>query len=540
MALKRKGGWLAFSAALAAITLIWSGSADISARTQYFGPDRMTYQPIPGADGTMCEMPGYAEPAAAVMDTVREPLPLPVEALLSAGGNICELPSSVSASFAGAAGASQQAQRRPLPPLVGEKAAVGIPRIVTARSAVINRPPVRYLKDPYAAFSSIAVNAENDMVIMTDENLFRIVEYSRRDNTPAGAALTEPRRVIGGDQTRTEMMCASYIDPKTLEVYVTNNDTQNWLPTFSREARGNATPDRVLATPHRTWGITADEVRQELFLTIQGTGAVVVYKKGASDYDAPVRLLMGDATELADPHGIALDMQRDLMVIANHGHRERSVPQPARTPLIWDEYAKIWSKSMEEETGLRSIPSLFAGGGGGGNGRGGERGEEWVANEGGGGGGWFDFPSITIHARGASGNPAPLRVSKGPRTQLNWPSHVALHEARGEVFVANDADDSVLVFKITDNGDVPPTRVIKGPRTLIKNPTGVNVDAVNNELWVASMGNYTATVFPLTANGNAAPIRQIRGGPTGGTALMIGNPGAVGYDSKRQEILVPN
>ncbi len=82
-------------------------------------------------------------------------------------------------------------------------------------------------------------------------------------------------------------MCGSYIDPKTLEVYVTNNDTQNWLPMFSREARGNAAPDRVLATPHRTWGITADEMRQELYLTIQGAGAVVVYNKGASDYDAP-------------------------------------------------------------------------------------------------------------------------------------------------------------------------------------------------------------------------------------------------------------
>ena len=201
--------------------------------------------------------------------------------------------------------------------------------------------------------------------------------------------------------------------------------------------------------------------------------------------------------------------------------------------MSWDEYSKVWSRSMEETTGLRSIPSMFARPGGRGNG-GGE------GDEGGGGGGWFDFPSITIHARSASGNAAPLRVIKGPKTQLNWPSHVSLHEQRGEIFVANDADDSVLVFKITDNGDVAPTRVIKGARTLIKNPTGVTVDAANNEFWVASMGNYTATVFPITANGNVAPIRQIRGGPSGGTALMIGNPGAVGYDTKRQEILVPN
>jgi DNA-binding beta-propeller fold protein YncE len=545
MALKTTAARVGF-AAIGAIALIWSGSTEgISARTRVFGDDRMSFQPLPNADGEMCVLPPYSARMAAA---VPEPQPsaewewartqftgtsrigsLPPAA--STVGEICEVPSF--AAGAGAAGA--QAQRRPLPPLVGERAAESVPRTITARSAVINRPPVRYLKDPYAAFSSIAVNVENDMVIMTDENLFRILEYSRRDNTPPGAPLTEPRRAIGGDQTRTEMMCGSYIDPKTLEVWVTNNDTQNWLPVFSREARGNAAPDRVLATPHRTWGITGDEIRQEIYLTIQGAGAVVVYRKDASNYDAPVRVLRGDATELADPHGIALDIKRDLMVIANHGHRQRSVPSPARTPMPWEEYQKVWSRSMEEETGLRSIPSLFPAAPGEGRGGGGGEGDDA-----GGGGGWFDFPSITIHARGASGNTAPLRVIKGARTRLNWPSHVSLHEGRGEIFVANDADDSVLVFNITDSGDVAPKRVIKGARTRIKNPTGVYVDAVNNEVWVASMGNYTAAVFPVTASGDVAPIRQIRGGPENGEALMIGNPGAVGYDSKRQEVLVPN
>jgi hypothetical protein len=547
MALKSTERWLGFSAALAAIAMMWSGTAaDVSARTQFFGADRMSFQPLPSADGEMCLFPDYAARLAAATPAQQlspewewartqfagtdRDVSLPPLSVL--GGNMCEVPSYAAGS--GAVGAQQP--RRPLPPLVGEKAAESVPRTIRARSAVIDRPPVRYLKDPYAAFSSISVNAENDMVILTDENLFRILEYSRRDNTPPSAPLTVPRRAIGGDQTRTEMMCGSYIDPKTLEVYVTNNDTQNWLPVFSREARGNAAPDRVLATPHRTWGIAGDEARQELFLTIQGASAVVVYRKNASNYDAPIRLLQGEATELGDPHGIALDMKRDLMVIANHGHRQRAVaPAAPRTPMSWEEYSKVWSRSMEEETGLRSIPSRFLAPPGAGRGGGGGEDED-----GGGGGGWFDFPSITIHARAAEGNTAPLRIIKGARTRLNWPSHVSIHEGRGEIFVANDADDSVLVFNITDSGDVAPKRVIKGGRTRIKNPTGVNVDAVNNELWVASMGNYTAAVFPITASGDVAPLRQIRGGPANGEALMIGNPGAVGYDSKRQEVLVPN
>jgi hypothetical protein len=32
----------------------------------------------------------------------------------------------------------------------------------------------------------------------------------------------------------------------------------------------------------------------------------------------------------------------------------------------------------------------------------------------------------------------------------------------------------------------------------------------------------------------------IRNGPLDAPALMIGNPGAIGYDTKRDEILVPN
>jgi DNA-binding beta-propeller fold protein YncE len=383
---------------------------------------------------------------------------------------------------------------------------------VRTRNGNVDKKPARYIKDPNPAWSSIAVNPANDMVIMTDENLYRIVEYNRLDNTPPTARLTEPKRVIGGDQTRMEMLCGAYIDPRTLDVYVTNNDTQDWMPVFSRNAKGNVAPDRLLATPHRTWGITADEIRQELFMTIQFPSAVIVYKKTAANADAPLRLLEGDATELADPHGIAIDIKDDLLLVTNHGHRR--FYGGAAVSTLTESWEKWIGGSTADLNGLprRYLPGL----------------------------GKFEMPSINIYARGAGGNTPPRRVIKGAKTQLNWPSHVAVHEERGEIFVANDADDSVLVFRITDNGDVAPTRVIKGPKTHVKFPTGLSVDPKNGELWVANMGNFAATVFPIDANGDVAPIREIRGGPAGQVGLMIGNPGAVGYDSKRQQILVPN
>ena len=134
----------------------------------------------------------------------------------------------------------------------------------------------------------------------------------------------------------------------------------------------------------------------------------------------------------------------------------------------------------------------------------------------------------------------PLRVITGPKTGLNWPAHISVDQKNGDVYVANDGENSILVFRVTDSGDVAPYRIIAGSETQIKNPTGVVVDVINDELIVANMGNHRATVYPRTAQGNVAPIRTIRGGPTGAPSLQIGNPGAVAYDSKREEILVPN
>src|SRR5439155_20308565 len=55
---------------------------------------------------------------------------------------------------------------------------------VHTRAGNLERKPLRYITDPNPAWSSIAVNAENNMVVMTDEHLFLVVEYSRLDNTP--------------------------------------------------------------------------------------------------------------------------------------------------------------------------------------------------------------------------------------------------------------------------------------------------------------------------------------------------------------------
>jgi DNA-binding beta-propeller fold protein YncE len=106
--------------------------------------------------------------------------------------------------------------------------------------------------------------------------------------------------------------------------------------------------------------------------------------------------------------------------------------------------------------------------------------------------------------------------------------------------VANDGGNSVLVFAATASGDVAPIRVLKGPKSVISNPTGIYLDKANNELWVASFGNHTAAVYNPMASGDVAPIRIVRSAPPSQPVPGLGNPHPLAYDTKREQILVPN
>src|SRR4030095_15081545 len=108
--------------------------------------------------------------------------------------------------------------------------------------------------------------------------------------------------------------------------------------------------------------------------------------------------------------------------------------------------------------------------------------------------------TITVYPLDAQGDTAPIRVIQGPKSQLNWPIGMAVDPERKELYVANDAGDSVLVFSIDANGDTPPLRTIQGPRTMVKNPTGMFLDLKNNELWVSNFGSHSVTVFRPTAS----------------------------------------
>lgn len=417
-----------------------------------------------------------------------------MEPLPDMDGEICLIPAAV-----------QQAERI----AARQSSRSGLP--LTDATRVFAGDPGRKIQDKYPAFAAIGVDPERNEVIVTDENLFQVLAYDRLENTPATAEASKPKRVLAGDATLIEFQSGLYIDQKNGDIFAPNNDTVDTLVVFSQGSNGDVAPKRALHTPHGTFGIAVDEKRNEMFLTTQHDSTVVVFRKDANQDEAPLRLLQGDDTGLADPHGIAIDPKDEVFFVANYGSRGlRRADQEIRT----------------------GVPGL---------GKGREKpnwplGREYAIP----GSGSHAAPSISVHALSARGNDRPLRVIQGPKTQLNWPTGIVFDPARRELFVANDMGPSVLVFDANASGNVAPKRVLKGRRTKLANPTAVTLDTKNGELWVANFGGHSATAYPIAAEGDTPPLRTIRSAPQTAPSLMIGNPGALTYDSKRQELLVPN
>ena len=352
------------------------------------------------------------------------------------------------------------------------------------RALEVSREALRTIQDTDSIYTAVAVDTRSNEVFLQDNNKWAIRVFDRLENTPPNARLSEPKRVISGPKTQLQFNSAVYIDPNNGDVYSVENDTGDSIVVFNHDANGDVEPVRELHVAHRGFAVAVDEEKQEILLSVNNPPQVAVYRKTASGEEKPVRVLRGERTRLADAHGIAIDPKSKLLFVNN------------------------WGSFTTE--GMTS-------------------------------GGRSDAASITIYAMDAQGDTAPLRTIQGSKTQLEWPGTMAFDPDTGDLYVANDNGQSLLVFRgRTDNGDVAPERIITGNKTGLSYPVGLTIDTKNKELWAVNLGNSSVTVYPLDANGNAAPLRKIRSAPSNKVSLRFGKTSTVAFDTKRDQILVPN
>jgi DNA-binding beta-propeller fold protein YncE len=374
--------------------------------------------------------------------------------------------------------------------------------------------PLRVVKDPFPVFTDIAVDPEANIVAISDENLFSIRTYDRHDpDPPPATAVSDPRTVISGPKSEIDFVCGVAIDPMHREIYGANNDTDTKLMAFKYGDTGEVPPARQVSTSSSgTWGVALDLKNDEVAVTIEHINKVSIYRREAAGEDKPLRTIQGPHTGISDPHGIAIDNENNEVFVANHSSYHE-VGTGEENPN-----AATAAFARGEEA-----PQVFR-----------ERVQPRQSK------GKFVDPSIRVYSRTANGDAVPVRVIEGPKTGLSLPMKIFVDSIHNEIFVANSGTSSILVFGRAANGDVAPIRKIEGPATGLRKPVGLYVDLKNDELWATSPELHTSTVYRRTASGNATPLRTLRGAPEGTPAPGIGNPGGIAYDSKRDQLLVPN
>jgi DNA-binding beta-propeller fold protein YncE len=385
---------------------------------------------------------------------------------------------------------------------------------------VVDRAPARVLEDRNPTFNAIAIDEKDKEVFISNNNKASVpsVLVYPTEFRP-GDRVMEPRRRIAGANSRLGDFCGMALSPENKEIYtVQGEDTE--MKVFPLDGQGDLSAARTLTIAHGAADVHLDKVHDEIYISTEHINRISVYRRAAEGDEKPLRVIQGPHTGIADPHGLYVDPATNELFVTNYGNfrqtNENDDTESTANEDSGGERKRDKPTDAKKPKPPRKVLPL-----GPSTGR-------------------FVPPFISVFSRTARGDAEPLRVIQGPSTGLNLPLGITRDPQTHQIVVANSGDNAVLFFAADASGDAAPVRVLKGSATNLRAPTGVAVDASSLELWVTSWENHLANVFPALATGNVAPTRFLRSAPKDAAPATFGTPGAVAWDPKREEILVPN
>jgi DNA-binding beta-propeller fold protein YncE len=348
--------------------------------------------------------------------------------------------------------------------------------------------------------------------------------YSLDANGP-----TAPLRVISGDKTQLNWPASMKLNPETGELYVANDIGASVL-VFKNVAtvQGNVAPARALKGSktglRNPTGVFLDTKHQELWVSNLGNASASAFPLMANGDVAPLRTIRSAplgtrSLNFGRTAAITYDQRREQFLVPNCVNHPQ-IAAFARMSTINSPYVR----SIEGQRSLlgRTMHDLAYD----------AVHDEIVVTS--------PLAQAILTFRGsANGEEKPIRIIQGPHTGI-WgigaTGKVGIDAANGEILLATPAQE-IRVFSRLANGDVPPVRIIKGPDTQIDNGeqrTGggnvpaVRVDPVHNLLLIPSGGSNggggKVLVFDRTASGNVKPRAVIAGPVRMGNQFEVYGP----------------
>jgi DNA-binding beta-propeller fold protein YncE len=233
-------------------------------------------------------------------------------------------------------------------------------------------------------------------------------------------------------------------------------------------------------------GIFYDPKHDEIVVPVALGGAVLTLPGGANGGDAPLRIIQGPKTGLAQPDTLYVDLEHDEMIVDSGDNSVLVFPRTANGDVApirriggpKTRINNIYGMTVDGSRNLIMIANRVEAGG-------------RESNDG-----------ILIFNRTDEGDVAPKAAIAGPRTGIIKIRQIVADEARGQIFVTvknnfefytyddirpspwnPDKTGFIGVWSVDDNGDVPPRGVIKGPASGLVWPAGVAINPASHEVY---------------------------------------------------------